>query len=165
MVNRKLKFISRIITCGMIMIMAAGAGENVKAAAIGSGSADQPMADSGYYFTLATHGAAGDDFDVTTMRPKYIKGNTLVQGLQGDDDAIIIWAVGHESGGYHDFENCVDCSGGYTYKLYKYSNIYMVNFTYQNGLAYTGIAGQLTVEEENLIYGRFIPDYDNGQDY
>lgn len=165
MVNKKLKLVSRIIMCGMIMIMAVGVGETVKAANTGSGSVAQPLIDGEYYFSLATYGEREVDFDVTTMRPKMIAGNSYVEGLQGDDEAIIIWAVGHDTGGFHNFEYCRDCSGGYMYKLYKDSRIYMVNLAYQRGYGYTGIAGQLTIEEYNYIYGRFIPDYDEVQSY
>ncbi len=201
MVNKKLRFVCRVIMCGMIMIMAAGAGESVKASgndimlltssaataasglesasaslpettvagdlsdsdsalASGTGSVAQPLSDSGYYFVLATYGARGEDFDVTTMRPKYIASNSFVRGLRGDDEAIIIWAVGHDSEGFHNFEYCRDCSDGHTYWLYKDRDVYMFNMAYEKGYGYTGIAGQLTVEEYNHIYGMFIPDFD-----
>lgn len=165
MVNKKLKFVSRIIMCGMIMIMAAGVGETVKAANTGSGSVAQPLTDGEYYFSLATYGEREVDFDVTTMRPKKVAGNSYVKGITGDDEAIIIWAVGHDREGFHNFEYCRDCSGGYTYKLYKDSEIYMVNFAYQRGYGYTAIAGQLTTEKYNYIYGRFTPDYDEAESY
>lgn len=170
MVNKKIRFISRFIMCGLIMIMAAGVGSSVKAsenssevisssAGFGSGIGIQPLNNEGYGFVLGTYGEVGQDFDVSVMRKKDYDTYMLVDGLSGDDYPIIVWAVGHHWSGYYALGDCIDCSNGHTYKLMKDNRIYMYNEVKSKGCSYVAIAGQATVEYPNYIQGRYIPDY------
>ncbi len=189
MVNKKLRFISRLIMCSLVVLATIGVGESAKAVdnapkmltswENGSGTSDiekseakpagtsdaadtdiQPRSMIKYKFSLSTYGEIGEDLDVTVMRRKNTSSYMFVKGLNGGPDPIIIWAVGQYSEGYHDLIDCKDCSDKYTYYLKPEGEYFVENIVHQCNCTYAGLAGMATTEYRNSIEGEFAPDYD-----
>ena len=114
MVNKKLKLISRCVTCALIVLVAMASGKSVKASDNGSGKAlsantgsgIQPLNVSEYSFTLRTHGEYGEQFDVSSMRKKDSTSNMYVSGYGGGPHPVEIWAVGYYDEGYFPYSEC-----------------------------------------------------------
>ncbi len=189
MVNKKLRFISRLIMCSLVVLATVGVGESAKAVdnapkmltawENGSETSDiekseakpvgamdaadtdiQPRNYTMYKFSLSTYGEIGEDLDVTVTRRKHTSSAMLVKGIDGDSEPIIIWAVGQYSEGYHDIIDCKDCSDNHRYYFDANSLFFVENIVHQCNCTYAGLAGMATTEYKNSILGEFAPDYD-----